>query len=173
MNQANPALPADYLALTEDWVNVDGPIEIPPEATWSPQNLSLPPVFGSGRVRVLSWLQFQVDSPFSLVALIGVSNPSEKDLPMQPFRGVCYPNGVRKKFPLGGVSDWVHLKRLDVIDPTILATGITGGWKMNANVELATPHVRADWPSLSVNVTNTDKVLFLTIYNLQFAALVL
>lgn len=171
MNQTNPPLAPDYLALNEDWVNVDGPIEIAPGTTWSPQNLGLPPVYGSGKCRVLSWLQFQVDSPFSLTALIGVSNPSEQDLPMRPFRGVCYPNAVVKKFPLGGMSDWIHLKRLDAIDPTILATGITGGWKMNA--ASATPQVRADWPSLSVNITNIDKALGLTVYNLQFAALVL
>lgn len=170
MNETNPALAPDYLALNEDWVNVDGPIEIAPGATWSPSNLNLPPVYGSGKCRVLSWLQFAVDSPFSLLALIGVSNPSEIDLPMQPFRGVCYPSSVVKAFPLGGVSDWIHLQRLDVIDPTLLITGVTGGWRMNA---AGTPQARADWPSLSVNITNIDKALGLTVYNLQFAALVL
>lgn len=171
MNQTNPPLAPDYLALNEDWFNLNGPIRIAPSTTWSPPNLSLPPVYGAGKVRVLSWVQFQVDSPFAFSAVIGVSNPSEIDLPMQPFRGVCYPSAVVKKFPIGGVSDWIHLKRLDVIDPTLLATGVTGGWKLNAVG--AAPQVRTDWPSLSVNIVNTDKVFALTVYNLQFAALVL
>lgn len=144
----NPPVPSDFTNLMVNWWSSQGPFTITAGRTQTFPNSGIyfaPPVRGVGIVRHQITFSFDLVSG-SVSAVIGVSNPSEFNVPMRPYVGVSYPNPTIDLVP----GQRVVLVRVDCIDRSQLPANI-GDWEMNPGN--AGGSGRARWPSLSPNVT--------------------
>lgn len=161
--QFNPPIPTNFLCAGLDSYSVSRAIIKPAQSLdCPPQGSVLPPVYGNGRVIVVSFFQGWTWGPIGpavdttkppVYAGIGVRNPSEYDLPMRPLRGVLYPTN----WPIFR-ADAFCFNRIDAIT---LTDGDNRSWTMNSNPNNPPPRVRGDWPGLIagiVNNTNADVV---------------
>ena len=164
----NPPVPTDYEDLPANWLNESDPQVIPVSGSLNIPTvggLASPPVHGRGIVRVRSYLAFDVVSPCNISAAIGVSNPSENDVPMRPYTGVCYPNPSTTHIASPG-SQRVALERYDIIDMSNPPADWRS-WAMNPGY--AGGSGRAGYPSLCATIVNLGTTP-VTISNLQFYA---
>lgn len=158
--QNNPPVSNDFLCGGLDTYSISQAVIAPgTELRLPPQNgLILPPVYGTGRVTVVSFFQGwtsssineAIDSSYPPVyAGIGVANPSEYDIPMRPLVGFLYPS-IWPIFQLGTFC----FHRIDAIT---LVDGDFRSWTMNSNPQNPPPITRKDWPSLVAGITNNTK----------------
>jgi hypothetical protein len=100
---------------------------------------------------------------------IGVSGPSEKDVPIRPLVGVTYflPSVDE---PPG--THWFHGNRVDAIDLSQMPADIRS-WSLNLSDGATDATKRSSYPSLSATIRNVSKFYPVTINEAQFVALVL
>jgi hypothetical protein len=148
MNTTNPPLPSDFKDLGATWWKGIGPYTLTADETKqfpTDGSFDSPPVHGRGIIR--NQLTFSFDLLAGTVSAgVGVSNPSEVDVPMRPYVGVNYPTMTAQLTPVQRVM----LIRIDIIDVSHPPANISS-WTMNPGS--ATGSGRAAYPSLRPMVT--------------------
>lgn len=133
---ANP--PSYWYANFQGPEQTSGPlnITIPSNGNYIPGYLDLPSS-GDRRISVSSDFVVSVENPFTnpidVWAQIGVSAPSEQEYPCRPYVGVMHSVSRGRIAP--GTMAVLHVIRLDVINPALLATPIP--WTLVGKPRLA------------------------------------
>lgn len=145
----NPPVSPDWTNLHAIWWGGNGPFTVAAGRTQvfpTSGIFQAPPVRGAGIVRNQITFSFDLVSG-TVSAVIGVSNPSEFNVPMRPYTGVSYPNPTINLT----AGQRVMLIRVDIIDQSQMPRDIRD-WQMNPGVNGGSG--RNGFPSLSPNVTN-------------------
>ena len=142
-----------------------GPIVIQPGARYNVPLIGMPPTSGSGPATCESHFSFEIDATQAsaeLLVQIGVTNPSQPNIPMWPWLGVMHTAdpGATIFTPVGTrVLQTLH--RLDAVDPLQTVPGylpIPWDWKITGS------------PQLEAYAINSG-ILPVTLYNVMFWAL--
>ena len=141
LNEPGSNYPDGFSPLPGGWYDnsqmpENRPVPIPADGRYT---YTLLPVPASGDRRIMISTDFTADvenntnMPIEVTAQCGVSAPSEDEYPMRPFVGVLH-SISNVKIPPGARMN-LHVIRLDVINPDILATPIP--WQLVGAPKLA------------------------------------